>query len=229
MIDLGWSPTSTLPTGFCDKSLVKVHFSKRGVCWNAQRRHLNKLFLVVTLYFDNLISVVGLSSIEFNLYMRLFIAIEAIVEKALVLFCKDDEEAGICTGWDLMPKLDGFSDSFTVMDYGQTIAHMAITEGLPCLGDDYEEQFVVEDEYELVNEGELYKLYMLKYLIMNFRYMKPNCMTLEVNQRLSAVFNAIITNDEQIVAVNLYVRHIESLLLPCHYLRSRSVIFEVTY
>jgi hypothetical protein len=49
---------------FVIKSKSKVRFSRRNVTWNAERKHLNKLFCLVTLYFDNFICDVGMSSVN---------------------------------------------------------------------------------------------------------------------------------------------------------------------
>lgn len=226
MADCGWSFQSISPDGLCDKSKSKLRFCRRSVSWNAERKHLNKLFRLVTLYFDNLICEVGMSSVEFNMYMRLFLAIEVIVDKALVLFCKDGQQRSICIGWNYLPRLDCFNESFTTSDYGNTIAHLAIETGLICLADGYEDFYSAEADNELLDEGELFKMYMLKYLIMNFRFMNPSMLTLDVTQRLDYVFNDAFSNDEQYVALELYVRHIELLLLPNHNLRSRVILFE---
>ena len=216
--DLGWSDNSR------HSRLIKVQMSRRSLVWNGKRRHLQSLFGMLTQSFDNLMCDVGCDLPEFNVYMRYFLILEHIIDLVLSLLYKEHHYSSVSTGWDSLPVLDGYTESWSCVDYCNLLFHMVVEEGINPLCDGYIDFFneeVVDNEW--MDEGEIYKLLFMKYVIFNLRLLSPIESCPDVRQRLAHVVDLNISNTEQISRLVEYLLHVERLLIPSHNLRGRFI------
>jgi len=141
------------------------------------------------------------------------------------LFYKQEHQSSISTGWESLPRLESFSQSWSAEDYGNMLGHMIITEGIVSLSDGYEDIFSAEVDNEFLDEGEIYKMLFLKYVIMNLKFLISDQINLDIKNRLLVVFNDSISCSDQVDSLNVYVLHIENLLTPYHNLRGRMISY----
>ena len=216
--DLGWSNDNR------QTNSNKVQMSRRSIDWNGKRRHVQALFSMLSRSFENLMCDVGCGLSDFPYFMRYFLVLEHIIDLVIALLHKPQHYSSVSTGWESLPVLDGFSASWSCIDYCNLLFHMVVEEGISPLRDGYIEyvnEQVVDNEW--LDEGEIYKLLFMKYIIFNLRQLSPIELCADVRQRLAHVVSTGISHAEQLNRLVEYLLHVEHLLIPSHSLRGRFI------